>query len=344
MAGQRVVRDWDTLVPQIVSDLDRGKRLTTIAKSLGVSTERVRQVLKKYGHTIPAQRPLPLGKRPPKAVLIAREHAIIKDRTENGLSLEEIGAKHQITRERVRQILVGAGYLDHTDQARTGREERTAQQEQELHEELVGLLTATPALTRAELAAHTGAHPDDVTRLLGTSIWMLSEDQTARAAYDDDEMLACVSRAARDMDVTEISARMYDHWRSSRRGRGLPSSQSIIRRFGAWSTAVEQSGLDAIAPNRGNYRRVTWNEATSAVASFIVASRKADALTRATAADYDAYARAMGITPSIAGLRLYWSWREVRVGAVQKIIDRMAKQKASDMAAVAKPKGNTRTI
>lgn len=328
MGTYRTASEWDELVPQIVSDLNHGKRLTTIAKSLDLSTERLRQVLKKYGQDIPAQRPLPLGKRPSKAVLIQREHDIVKARTQEGLSLEEIGTKYEITRERVRQILVEAGYDTHTEQARAGREERDASERQNLHDMLVTLLTDDPSLSRAALAEETVTSVDEVSRLLGSSIWMLSEEQIVTVSYDDDDMLRALRRAARETGANGVSGRAYDAWRKSTGEEfDLPGSQTIIRRFGTWSKAVTEAGLQANATRRTNYSRMPKTDAVVAVAIFIMTERKANPYARATSADYEAYAALNPQVPSIAGLRLYWPWREVRIAAVRHILDVEARKR-----------------
>jgi hypothetical protein len=331
MSNEAKGHDWDTLVPQIVEELSKGRRLNTISKEIGVSAERIRQVLKKYGEKIPAQRPLPLGKRPSKAFLIARGQDIIKDRIQEGLSLEEIGIKHGITRERVRQILVEAGHETHTDQAKAGRGERTEKENEELHIVAVKMLTENPSLTRTELSESLNIRPENITRLLGSNIWMLSEEQIVNIAYTSSEMLINIRRAARDKEIYAISSRIYDHWRNEHTDENTPGSQTIVRRFGTWSEAVIQAGLEPIAAKRLNYQRISWEEATSAIAGFIVREHKTNPKAKATSADYEGCSAETPSIPSMAGIRLYWTWREVRVGAVKAILKELEDKKEAEL-------------
>lgn len=328
-------RDWDTLVPQIVEDLNNGRRLTAVAKELGLSSERIRQVMKSAGHPIPPQRHFPLGKRPARAILDFRNQQIINDRLTFGMPLEEIGRKHGISRERVRQILVQAGHESHTLDAHSAQSARGAVQVAQQRTVLVDAITANPAITRSDLALLTDARADHITDILGTRVWMLSEEHIippdAANVYSPLDTLVALRACARDFAINAISPAVYEQWRSKTlRDRernvagtyegAVPGSRAIIRKHGDWHTAVTTAGYEPIASIRDNYVRITREEAEDAIIKFLHTIHTANPYGKGLASEYEVFAQTHPGYPSLGGMRLYWPWRDLRVAAVTRIL------------------------
>ena len=178
---------------------------------------------------------------------------------EQGWSLDEIAARYQVSRERVRQILRAHGGPQPQDiaEARRRRAERLAE---ERVDELLARWRAGEAAAdaAARLGLQTAACRTTIERF-ATDVDRAARRASlagARAAptYSDRDITLALRSAAAHLGRVP-SAKEYAA--IARRER-LPSLATVLNRMGGWSRALASAGLRAAAPARERSRR--WTE------------------------------------------------------------------------------------
>lgn len=234
------------------------------------------------------------------------------DLYKNGATLEEIGRSYGVTRERVRQIFVAFG-LPTRSHSEAGANRRQAADGPLLRELEVLLaqggqvyeIQTKLGVSRERLVRLTRKLvPDEVHRRL------LMGYNSPGPRYSDEEMLLCLKIAA-GTNEKPLTSDDYDQAARSRwmpDGRSWPLAQTIARRFGSWSSALEAGGISANPPSPAAlYPAFNVDMCVAAVAAL------AGELARLpTAREYQAHAKSLGgWVPSMGTVRkLCGSWSE----------------------------------
>jgi transposase len=178
---------------------------------------------------------------------------------EQGWSLDEIAARFEVSRERVRQILRAYGGPDRPAvlEARRRRAERLAEAR---IDELLALWRAgeEPGVIAGRLGLQGTACRSTIERF-ATDV-----DRVARRAalagtgaaptYSDEDIVVALTSAAARLGRAP-SPKAYA---AVARDAGLPSVPTILNRMGGWSVALAKAGLrTGVASNR---RRPQWTE------------------------------------------------------------------------------------
>ncbi len=216
-----------------------------------------------------------------------------------GLTLAEIAARFDITRERVRQLLRHAG--GSTD----GRDARRIRQLEAARAALEGLLAGFRAgRSTAETARELGVTPAAATRVLRESITASDRAERARnrsvnrlqaSTYSREAILRALLDVAR---LTEGPPTSSEYGRHARRLR-LPSLPTVTTRFGSWAEAVRAAGMTPhTSPRRAYDRHWTEERCWQALQRLVAELGEAP-----TAAQYEVLASADEDLPSLATVR-----------------------------------------
>lgn len=218
-----------------------------------------------------------------------------------GETLDSIGRRFKISRERVRQILKDEG-VDRTrlDEAFG---ERHAAAESEHRDAVITLFRSgrEPTSIAEELGLKAGIVRHMIERHATTA------DRSARRAarqaarapaatrYSDADMLEAIRRVAHEISDVPSSGTYQAHARDL----GLPSLPSVANRFGSWSAAVAASGLTPKRSHRREYSR-RWSAETCWLALRRLTSELGEV---PTAQQYDLLASSNDDLPSLATVR-----------------------------------------
>lgn len=175
---------------------------------------------------------------------------------EGELSLEEIGERYDLTRERIRQIVAAAGEPPRSRGAVARRKARKREQEQ--RERLTeDILRLREQMGNGRVAKQLGVSAELVRKVVQDhlnkyELRILHHGQGKR--YEEGFMFDCLRRAAVEAGNPEgpISTNEYD--RIARRHGGWPTHQTFLLRWGRWGDACERAGLKT--RNRGGGWRV----------------------------------------------------------------------------------------
>lgn len=234
-----------------------------------------------------------------------------------GATLDEVGREFNLTRERIRQILVKHG----NDMDRLKQESMRARRARVTNE--------NESAIRELLAA--GHSPSTVAGTLRVPLRAVQEidlgqPELARArrlrpskgspVYADEELLECLRIANGELGGVMTSVE-YNELGSGRRladGRAWPGRQTAMSRFGSWRRALEAAGLPANPSSPMAGRRLF--DKAHCIDAILEVERVLDRLP--TASEYETYARTMnGALPSLATIRhRYGSWRAAMAHAI----------------------------
>jgi hypothetical protein len=230
---------------------------------------------------------------------------------ESGLTLEQIGKRYGITRERVRQILVRDGVGTRDRRAAQGlRVERIRQRVLDRRDEVLETYREVGRVEevarRLKLAAphvreliDASFSPDerDAMRRQASSKANLIDRESQRAMLLADLRLAHAQLPAGEV----LTGPKYDEW--ARECGGL-SSQVVCIRFGTWNEALAAAGLPPSPSLRSHYTRISDEEIFDAIRIVQQVTGRA----RPSCVDYEK-ARSDGAPiPSLATVRNRRPW------------------------------------
>lgn len=247
--------------------LKQAATMSEIRNQTGLDTSSIDRIAKKQG----LEKPWIIRKRIreeekmnlkliKKNKNIERDQEII-DQARTGKTLQEIALQFDITRERIRVILL-------ENNAATPKEVRKQTKFQKLElenqkaQELEHWVKDHMGCTFVELSLGTDMKQTDCVRYLPgdtkhlilkpgdvTNNWT-SEKWTDNQIFDGIRMAGKFK--------TPLSRVSYDRIRKEHEIDG-PSGVRILQRFGFWSSACEQAGIRSGKANRSNYHR-NWTE------------------------------------------------------------------------------------
>lgn len=228
----------------------------------------------------------------------------IVDRYVSGATLEEVGQEFKLTRERIRQIIVRAGYSTASlrKKGRTVRKRRIFEIYRPEIESLLAEGKAPNEVARAlrlplDLVAIADAADPEYSRRRKTLRRKVSSPK-----YTNEEVLDCLRSANRILGgvLTTAEYGRVARQRTFPDGRPWPTQQTAILRFGSWRAALGQAGLpfNPSTPIAG--KRVF--EASHCIDALIEVERALGHLP--SVKEYERYARQMGgALPSAATVR-----------------------------------------
>jgi predicted transcriptional regulator len=222
-----------------------------------------------------------------------------------GATLQEVGERYGVSRERVRQILKAHDYpvrsVQETAALHRAGELAIASQIVTLHgqlgdpREVADRLGVTYAAVQDVLRAHEMANPQPASirrRKLGRS----------QKRYTDEELLKCIEMASKKLGgvLTTNAYTEFIRGRTLGDGRPWPSHQCMQLRFGSWRGTLQRAGLRANPASAIAGQRLF--EAGHCVDAIRHVAREVGH--SPTAAEYDVMARASdGGLPSLPTVR-----------------------------------------
>lgn len=246
---------------------------------------------------------------PPPRVRSTRARTMIDMRVEGG-TLQEIGDRFGVTRERVRQILRAEG-VDSAD-IMAARTERVAATIASHHDQVMELYREGLDIT--EIAGRIGVTAGELRVAVRADA--TPADRAARRArrrrcpdvtYSDEDLLRGIRRAAQELGDVPTSA---GYLKLARR-LGLPSLPTVTNRLGGWSEAVRAAGMTPNPTHDGYTRRWSSDACWRALRRLI--SELGDA---PTAQQYQMLSEGDDDLPSLATVRH-------RLGRWSGVVDRL---------------------
>jgi predicted transcriptional regulator len=230
-----------------------------------------------------------------------------------GYSLQEIGSRFGLTRERVRQIIRDCGGPD-SGQAAIARRARIVQESSELRQRSLALIAEQPGLTAGDVASALGTTQAAVRAALGDDARrLLITRHRGSAVFSDAVILAHLREAARQAGQP-LTVRMYEEARGA---FGGASAALVLQRFGTWRAACAQAGVEHGQPVRQNYhRRWTHGQLLHAVARYLSHDGS-----RGSFADYERWARGADGMPSGQTIRTqFGTWSNAKTEALTLLV------------------------
>ena len=223
----------------------------------------------------------------------------------SGATLQEVGDRYGISRERVRQILKAHGYpvrsVKQAAALHRANQFEMAPQILALHREL-----GDPRQV-AEQIGISQTTVREVVRAAGTAnplpaSTLRRKFGVTQKRYSDEELLQCVRTASQRLGgvLTTAAYSEFGRGRTLDDERPWPSHQSLQLRFGSWREALQRAGLRANPPSAIAGQRIF--EAGHCIDAVRHVAREVGH--SPTAAEYDRAARASdGALPSLATVR-----------------------------------------
>jgi len=188
----------------------------------------------------------------------ARDYEVLLDRAA-GRTLDEIGERTGLTRERVRQIIEklttngGKAFWKRVQLQREARERATLFQISKWVEE-------HPGITVDELAERFALTPQELKKILPKDVSKFVqfplEENYIEQRYTDEHCLEAIRSAS--VYYFPLSKSQYDELLTMKEISG-PSSALLWRRFGSWTHACELAGVESNA-SHGQYQSLWTND------------------------------------------------------------------------------------
>ncbi len=165
-----------------------------------------------------------------------------------GATLEEVGERFGITRERVRQVFREAGISTRSlQQTYALRREQLIQAKTDQIRSAFLVSGDMAAISRSLKVPHSAVR--DVVR----AYWPMPirrRRTPSKRRYETTEILALLREADQAVEgrLTESAYRRYSSGRRMSDGRSWPSSHTILARFGSWRRAQQAAGLKVARP------------------------------------------------------------------------------------------------
>jgi hypothetical protein len=219
----------------------------------------------------------------------------------DGWSLDEIAVRFDVSRERVRQILVAHGGPD-SDEVAAARRRRAQHQAEARIDELLALwragerlerASASLGLRRAAARSAIASFATDGDRDARKAT--LASVRAIRKTYSDGDIVIALSAVAGRLGRVP-TAREYG---ALTRELECPSLATVVNRMGGWTCAVCAAGLVAPStPARARPRRWTADACWAAVCQVVAELGEIP-----TVAGYDRHATGRADLPSSATVR-----------------------------------------
>jgi len=217
-----------------------------------------------------------------------------------GATLEEVGQRAGITRERVRQLFDKAGLPRRTRALAGARQIEARAERLDAEHEMI----ARQFRERKNIQALADEHSLSIGRIkkmlrakLSPREYLDVPTDASPKQYSDDDLLGFLRKAGRGQDGPLSLARYSEVARRSR--KRWPSVQTYVIRFGSWTAARQAAGLPARNPPPWTGERISREECLAAVRAVTQALGKLP-----TGAEYDRRAReSNGSLPSLATVK-----------------------------------------
>jgi hypothetical protein len=274
--------------------------IASIAQEFLCSPSHVMDVVKKG-------RKMDLVSRPPRQKKTNdgqdARNAAMAEAYANGETLESIGERYGITRERVRQILASMEVGRRSPSIRSAMKKSHfiasyGETIDNLFEDVRSIQGVIEAMGETSIGAASWIreHLKDrrneaIIRNHSSKVW------------SNEDLVAILKQAHRESN-SSLSTSNYDKWRLSQKALGytFPTHAVISWRFGTWNAALATAGLPVNEPNRSYSRTWTTEDAFNAVGSYM--RREIAEGRRPTFSGYERYAKATkGTVPSGAYIR-----------------------------------------
>jgi len=242
-----------------------------------------------------------------------RNDEIVELRT-SGKSLEEIGEKFGVTRERVRQILLKSGAPSFSE-VKALRESIRADKLEEIKSLAIKRVAEHPFKTIDEIAEELEVSGIELKRIMTPQESNLFARPLRSGAqkWSDQEIIEVLKEAATlefPLTVKSYSKLLEDGFLKG------PSAGRIAQRFRSWQTACDLAGVEAGVRTRTlDISRWTDDDLYVAVIHYLKLPESSGAAT-----DYDAWASTQDDVPSLGTLRnRLGAWNQIRNTAIEKM-------------------------
>lgn len=229
----------------------------------------------------------------------------------DALTLDEVGQKYGLTRERVRQLQVR--YLGVS--AKTFHARRAALVQRERDQRIAAYAAEHPRASGRMIADAVKVSLPEVRAVLGPDQIALREPPIIKgpAAVDDDVFFDEVRRIAAKPGGTPLRTTFYDAHRSA----GMIGSVRAEQRFGTWRQACHAAGVESMPSIRKTYTRRWCDDDLHAVLDRYVV----EAWGTWSYARFDAWLRTQPGAPSAQTVRnqLGGKWQDLLQQAIARV-------------------------
>lgn len=226
-----------------------------------------------------------------------------------GATLQEIGDEIGVTRERARQILRA---LDITGaDLRAIRRKSAAETDRLDRETVLAWARVNTGRTIAEAAASINLPEVRIREVLkaGEAQRFFAAPRRVYEPRFTDQQICEAIRAAAYVHGSPLSHDKYDAWA---RGRNAATVVRITQRFGTWSAACREAGVEAHTPARTYTRRWTAGQMLDAAIDYFASPGATY-----TYDDFDRWLRTQASLPSAQTIRnQFGSWATVKAAAM----------------------------
>ena len=245
-------------------------------------------------------------------LLIENRNREMVDLRSSGKSLEEIGEKFGITRERVRQILLKSG-APSFQEVRALRESIRADKLEEVKNSALKLASQHPNKTIDEVADELNVSPIEIRRIMSSQeINLFARPlRTSDPKWSDQDIIDVLKEAATlefPLTVKAYSKLLEDGFLKG------PSAARISQRFRSWQAACDLAEVEAGTRTRPlDLSRWTDDDLYAAVINYLQLPQSTGAAT-----DYDSWASGQDDVPSMGTLRnRLGAWNQIRNTAIE---------------------------
>jgi len=232
----------------------------------------------------------------------------------SGKSLEEIGEKFGVTRERVRQILAKIGGPTRQD-VKALRDSIKSDNLEQIREKALEMVRSGKALALSDVSEKLEISPVELSRILTKQELNLFAKnlKSGTPKWSDEEIVRVLQEAATlefPLTVSAYTKLLEDGYLKG------PSAARISQRFRSWQSACDLAGVEAGRRTRPlDISRWTNEDLYEAVILYLKLPQSTGA-----AHDYDAWASGQDDVPSLGTLRnRLGPWNQVRNEAIERI-------------------------